>query len=422
MNLFKTSFWSAISSTFRIIAGMVTTKIMAIYVGPAGIALLGNFNNITNILSTFSNGAISSGIIKYISEYKENEDKRSVVFHGFWLTLICSILIGFGVLIFNKQLSRLAFGDTKYTGAFVVFGFTIIFYGFNLTITAILNGYREIKYMIITGMIGSALSILLAILITIRFGLFGALVNASIAQVFIFLINIRFVIKLKIFSLDMLRININRILSWKLLKYAAMSIISILVVPTSTLLIRKYIFTNFTPNEAGYIQGVWSISGSYLAIVTTTLSIYYLPTLSEIKTNWELRKEIIKGYKFILPLAVVGGLAIFMFRDLIINVLYTPEFMPMKKYFTFQIIGDTLKIASWILGFIMVAKAMTRVYIVTEIIFAILNVALSVYFMNYYGSIGVMYGYTLTYFIFLIFLITIFRKLLFQSEPPSRLN
>ena len=57
MNLFKTSFWAALSSVIKMLAGIVTSKIMAIYIGPAGITLLGNFNNIVGILTTFSNGA-----------------------------------------------------------------------------------------------------------------------------------------------------------------------------------------------------------------------------------------------------------------------------------------------------------------------------------------------------------------------------
>src|SRR5665648_1269766 len=112
-------------------------------------------------------------------------------------------------------------------------------------------------------------------------------------------------------------------------------------------------------------------------VVTTTLSTYYLPTLSAIKEEQALRAEIFKGYKFLLPLAAMGGISVFLCRDFIIHVLYTPEFMPMREYFAFQVVGDFFKIASWILAFIMLAKAMTRWFIISEIIFASSNVAVS---------------------------------------------
>jgi PST family polysaccharide transporter len=419
MNLFKTSFWAAISSFIKILAGMITTKIMAIYVGPTGIALLGNFNNIAGILTSFSNGAIGSGIIKYISEFDSEEKKKSVVSHAVKISFTCSFIIGIFVLIFHNSLANLAFGDTEYNSVFIIFGFTIVFFGLNTTISSVLNGYRHIKYLIITGIIGSVLSAILAFIITIRFGIFGALINSIIAQLCIFLINIIFIGKLKLFNYKTFLIPIDTSLLRKLLKYATMSLVSVLVVPTSTFIIRNYIINNFATNEAGYVQAVWSISSSYLMVVTATLSIYYLPTLSSIKDDAGLKKEILKGYKFLLPLAILGGIAIFICRELIIYVLYTPEFLPMKKYFSFQIIGDTFKIASWILGYLMVAKAMTRLYIATEIIFALLNVLFSFIFMNAYGSIGVTYGYALNYFIFTIYLIVIFRKLLFRNKKSS---
>ena len=193
MNLFKTSFWSAISTVFRMLAGIVTSKILAIYIGPTGIALLGNFNNIVGILTTFSNGAISSGITKYISQYESGEEKRSIVSHALKITLVCSIFLGLVVIVLKDLLSKMAFGNTEYSNVFVILGVTVVFFGLNTTITGILNGYTYIKELILTGILGSTLSMILAYFITIRFGLFGALVNAIIAQIFIFGINIYFV-------------------------------------------------------------------------------------------------------------------------------------------------------------------------------------------------------------------------------------
>lgn len=419
MNLFKTSFWAALSSVIKMLAGIVTSKIMAIYIGPAGIALLGNFNNIVGILTTFSNGAISSGITKYISQYESEEEKRSIVSHALKITLVCSVLLGLVVIFLKDVLSKMAFGNTEYSNVFVILGVTVIFFGLNATVTGVLNGYTFIRELILTGILGSILSMFLAYFITIRFGLFGALVNAIIAQIFIFGINVFFVNKLKLFNRPMLYEQLDKPLLVNLLKYALMSIVSALVVPVSTLVIRKYVFDNFSGNEAGYVQGIWSISNTYLSVVTTTLSIYYLPTLSGIKDRAKLRAEIKNGYKFILPLAVLAGVMIFIFRDLIIKILYTPEFLPMREYFTFQIIGDGLKIASWILAYLMVAKAMTKLFIVTEVIFSLTYVIFSVVFMNVFGSVGVTYGYALNYFLYLILMLFLFRKILLPNRKDS---
>ena len=421
MNLAKTSFWQGIATVFKILAGLVTTKIIAIFVGPGGIALLGNFSNVTSILLTFANGGITSGVTKYIAEYKTEQDKQtSVVAHAVKVNLYCSAIIGLAVLIFHRAITKVIFGNTGYSSVIVILGITIVFYGLNTTISAVLNGYRQIKYLVITGMVASALSVVLAAAITIKFGMFGALINSVIAQICIFFVNIYYVRRLKLFRLDYFSIQLDKQLLWKLFKYAIMSMVSVLVVPTSAILIRNHIYNSFSPNEAGFIQGVWGISGAYLMVVTTTLSTYYLPTLSGIKDEEAMRTEILNGYKFLLPLAVIGGLSVFLCRDFIIHVLFTSQFMPMRDYFLFQVVGDFFKIASWILAFIMLAKAMTRWFIVSEIIFASSNVGLSFLFMHFLGSIGVTYAYAMNYFIYLMFMMWLFRRYLFGRKMVAR--
>lgn len=417
MNLVKTSFWQGIATVFKIMAGLVTTKIIAIFVGPVGIALLGNFSNVTSILLTFANGGITSGVTKYIAEYETEHDKQeSVVAHAVKVNLFCSAFIGLVVLIFHRAITKVIFGNNDYSNVIVILGLTIVFYGLNTTISAVLNGYRQIKYLVMTGMMASALSVVLAAVITIRFGMFGALINSIIAQVVIFLVNIYFVRRLQLFKFAFLRVKLDKQLLWKLLKYAVMSLVSVLVVPTSTIIIRNHIYNSFSPNEAGFVQGVWGISAAYLLVVTTTLSTYYLPTLSGIKEEQALRAEIFKGYKFLLPLAAIGGIAVFLCRDFIIHVLYTSEFMQMRNYFLFQVVGDFFKIASWLLAFMMLAKAMTRWFIVSEIIFASSNVGLSFLFMHFFGSVGVTYAYALNYLIYLLFMIWLFRRYLFRHK------
>lgn len=417
MNFFKTSFWSALSTIIKVLASIITTKVIAILVGPNGVALLGNYTNVTGILLTFSNGAISSGITKYISEFELEEEKKIIVSHSLKITLFCSSILGVVILVINKFLSKIVFGTDEYKSVFILIGLTLIFFGLNTTISAIYNGYRLIRYLIITGIIGSILSVIVALVITLRFGLFGALINIVIAQIFIFIINIKFIRDSRIFELkDLFQMPIDNKIIWKLLRYAVMSLISAIFIPMSTFIIRKYIIDNFSTTEAGYIQGVWSISGAYLMVVTTTLSIYYLPTLSRIKNNYELRLEIFRGYKFLLPMTILGGFLIYVCRDLIIYVLYTPEFIPMRNYFTFQIIGDSLKIASWILAFIMVAKAMTKWFILSEILYSVINVIISILFIKKFGPIGATYAYSLVYTIYLFFLIILFKKLIFYRS------
>lgn len=415
MNLLRTSFWTGLATITKLSAALVTNKIMAVVIGPSGVALLGNFSNITAILGSFSNGAIGSGIVKYIAEFEKEEEKKSVISHAILINLICSFIIGGLVLILNKTLASFAFKDQNLNSIFIIFGITVVFYGLNTTLTSILNGYKEIKYLILTGVIGSFISLLLAYIITIRFGLYGALINTIISQVLIFILNWLFVAKLKVIRKVLFNTVIDKKLIIKLLKFGLMSIASLSGTAT-LLIIRKYVYDYYSPNEAGYLQGLWTISSNYLLIITTSLTIYYLPTLSSIKGKEGIRKEIINGYKLLVPLCIFGGLVIFFSREIIIRVLFTSAFFQMKDYFAFQLIGDTFKISAWILSYLMIAKAMTRWFIISEILFSVSYIGIGFVFMHIYGSIGITYAYALNYLFYLIFLLILFKKYLFFKQ------
>lgn len=68
---------------------------------------------------------------------------------------------------------------------------------------------------------------------------------------------------------------------------------------------------------------------------------------------------IFKGYRLLLPIVTASAIVSYVFREAIMLVLFSKAFLPMKKMFAFQLIGDFFKIASWLLGPVMIAKAMT---------------------------------------------------------------
>lgn len=76
----------------------------------------------------------------------------------------------------------------------------------------------------------------------------------------------------------------------------------------------------------------------------------------------------------------------------------------MRPLFTWQLVGDTMKIGSWILSYLMVSRAMIKEFIISEIIFSITLCLLVVVFSNAYGLIGATMGYCVNYMAYWVFL------------------
>lgn len=420
MNLIKTSFLTGISTVIKIITGFIVNKIVAVFVGPAGIALVGQFQNFTSIIMTFANGAVNSGITKYSAEYFDDKEKKAKMLStALMISVVCSLIVSVFLILGQKQLSIHLLKTAKYSSIFLVFGITLVVYSLNNYCMSILNGHKEIRKYVAVNIISSIVGLVFTGSLVVLFGLYGALLSCVTAQTVVFVVTILFVIKSDWFAMNNFIRGFDKKSLVKLSKYSLMAIVSALTVPVSQILIRNYIADTISIDAAGYWQGVWKISDVYLTIITTSLSVYYLPRLSELKNNYELRKEIFSGYKILLPTVAIIALFIYMIKIPIINILFTDKFLPMTELFKYQLIGDFLKISSWLLAYLMVAKAMTRWFIITEIVFSISFVLLSIFFVDKFGLIGVTQAFALNYFLGLIFMIWLFRSLIFNKKVEN---
>ena len=410
MTLIKTSVLTGISTIIKMLSAFIINKVVAVYIGPSGLAIVGQLQNFTTIITTFSNGAISSGIVKYTAEYQTIEEKKKIFSSSIVISLICSFIISIFLFIFSDYLSELILKDSIYSSVFIVFGATIFLFALNIVLISILNGQKEILKYVLVNIAGSIFSLILTSILVIKLNLMGALYALVIYQSVIFFVTLAFVVKSSWFKLEYFIQGLDKESLIKLSKYSLMAATSALTVPISHLIIRDYIGENLGWDSAGYWQGIWYISTMYLMLVTTTLGVYYLPRLSEIQDNKELRKEIFDGYKIIIPIVIFASFLIFLLKEYIILIAFSKEFMPMMELFAWQLIGDVIKIASWLLAYLMLAKAMTKVFIYTEILFSALFVLLSILFVNNFGLIGITYAFSLNYFLYLVVMIFIFRK------------
>ncbi|EMM5120251.1 O-antigen translocase [Providencia stuartii] len=410
MTLIKTSLLSLIATFFKMLSGLVINKAVSVYIGPAGLAIIGQFQNFSQLVLIAAQGAINSGIVKYTAEYGKESEKLPLLFStGTRISLAASIAVGTILITFSHFFSLKILDTIQYQFVFILFGFTIILFVLNGLLLSIINGLKEIRSYIKINIIQSLYSLVFTSLLIYFWGLKGALVALATNQSVIFFITLFMLRKHKIIKWKNFISSFDKKISRNLFSYSAMTITSAIMVPTSQFIIRDYIGTTQGLDQAGYWQGVWYISTTYLMIVTTALSTYYLPRLSEITSRQELKKEILQGYKILLPIAIIGGLIIYMLRDFIIYSLFSDSFTPMSPLFAWQIIGDILKIASWLLSYIMISKAMTKEFIASEIIFSLTLIFFSFLFINNSGTIGATYAYALNYLFYFI-AVSIFLK------------
>lgn len=403
MTLIKTSLLNGIAVIVKMLTLLGLNKILAIYVGPAGYAALGQFQNAVQMIITVASGAINTGVTKYTAEYHEDEAKQ----HAVWQTagtiaLIGSIAVAVVVSIFNEQLAVWFLKDAEFGSIFIWFSVCLVFLVLNTLLLAILNGKKEIYRYVTANIAGSLFALLITTLMTVRWGLYGALLALAIYQSLSFFVTMALVYKTKWFKFRFLIGSIDKTSAKKLANYTSMALTSAACIPLSHILIRNHLGETLGWDAAGYWEAMWRLSSAYLMLVTTTLSVYYLPRLSELIELTDIKKEIIQGYKVIFPVAAACGLIIYLLRDVFIRVLFTAEFAPMEELFGWQMVGDTLKIGSWLLAYLMLGKAFTKLFIISEIASAISFYVLTYLFTEKFGLKGVAIAHSVNYFIYWI--------------------
>jgi PST family polysaccharide transporter len=246
----------------------------------------------------------------------------------------------------------------------------------------------------------------------VNWGLMGALVALAVYQSIAFFATLALCYKTTWFRLNNVIGSFDKEVTKNLAKYTAMALTTAATVPMSHIFIRNHLGQELGWEAAGYWEAMWRLSGAYLMLISTTLSVYYLPRLSELKSSVEIRKEIIAGYRVILPVAIVFSLLVYFLRDTIINLLYSQEFLSMAKLFFWQLIGDVLKIASWLLAFVMLSRSMMWIYIITEVVFALGFYGLTVLFVDLFGLIGVSVAHAANYILYLIVVAVVIKRAL----------
>lgn len=377
---------SSIATLVRMLTGMISIKVVAVIIGPGGVALLGQLNNFIYIAQYLSSGAINNGIVKYVSEYKSSLDKtQSALASALMITVVCSLVCGTIMILFHGYLSRWIMLSSEYGYVFAIFGVTVILYALNTLLISIVNGYKAYKTYIKINIANSITGLFFTVVFTWMYGLPGALVCATTYQSVVFFVTLYMIRKQPWASLKYFKGKIDRNVIRNYLKYALMTLVAIGTMPVAQIVIRRYLMVTLSDTEAGWWEAMNRISNIYLLVVSTSFGVYYLPRLAEIVNLRELKQEIYKAFKIIIPLLLGGFCLIYVLRFLIIKILFTPDFMPMAKLFGWQMAADLFKVGCYILTYVLIAKVHTVVYVTTEILFTLVYVG-CVYLLIPMGS------------------------------------
>lgn len=388
----------------KVLSSFIISKVSAIYLGPSGYALVGNFRNILQGVLGVTSTGFQSGVIRYIAENrKDNNLLKKVVTNVFAFNVAILAVICSFVFFFSEELAVYALKDEAFAYIFKYLSFLLPLVSLNFLVIYIVNGQQKFKLYTILVSAGNILNALLTFLFIYYFGLKGALISSlvvpSLSLIVSFLFkDVRISVFQKLGAFKELSLNFFRYMS----SYLFMAFYSTVLISLSYLLIRNSIIDNINLEMAGLWEAMNKISMFYMMFFSSLITLYLLPKLSE-NTTVKGYYSIMRNYlKVVLPIACFGFLLVFLLKVFIIKFFLTNEFIFIKEFFYLQLIGDLFKVVAFSIAYQFHAKRMISCYLISDAFLYGLYYFLSVYLLKDFNIIGVYYAYLCSTFIYLI--------------------
>ncbi|MGS0742069.1 O-antigen translocase [Glaciimonas sp. GG7] len=404
--LLTVTLFSGLLTLFKMGSGFIVAKVVATYTGPSGIAMLGQVQSLVSVLNGIVTAPAGNGIVRYTSEYKDSGLEGCAPWWRAgikWITFLLAIVIPI-VCIFAKPISHRLFGELDYSWLVVLMALMLPLSAANSLVASIINGQHQYRRFICLGAVSVFVATIIMVVLVRAANLNGAMIAAALYTSISGMVMLIGSIRQPWFRLKYWWGKTDKAQIKGIGAYVAMAITSALTVPVSLLLVRNILVSQTGWEQTGQWQAVWKISEVYLGVITMALSTYFLPKLASLDGPDAILKEIKTTIRIIMPIVSLLALLVYLFRDIVISLIFTDAFHPAREFFAIQLVGDVIKIMSWIYAYPMLARGATKWFMGTEILFSMTFVLFAYIFVQKYGVHGANVAYALNYLIYLIFM------------------
>lgn len=397
------------------------TRYITIAFGEAGHAMIGQIRNLIPMLTSTSTLGVFNGVVKYVSELKENKQELTKLFSTVALFALVGVTLSCTLLFIKADYFALKlFSNSSLNYVIKILAVSVPFIAMHRIFNAVINGISDYKSYAKVDLIGYIFGV-----IFLGIGLYYknlewvliAIAITPILQLVVLLVVFGKTLKLY-FSTKTLKLALDY--KSELLVFTLMSFVSTILINYVEIDLRTRLIDSISEKDAAYWTAVTHVSKNYMVFASGLFTLYILPKFATITTKNQFYKELFYIYKTILPIFGLGMILVYLLRGVIIDFLY-PGFTNMNPLFKWQLLGDFLRIATLVLSYQFLAKKMVKSFVITELVSVSLFYILSLLFIKYYGTEGIVIAHFVRYIIYFI-VVAIFVWRYFKYILPNQKN
>lgn len=408
-----------------ILCSIIRTKLVALWIGPVGVGLFGLFNNALEMISTGTNLGIRSSSVRDISQAIAGHDAGMVARMvtvvrkwSMWLGLAGALV----TLALAPMLSQVTFGDQTHIWGFVALSVAVLLQALTNGEYAVLQGTSRLKRLASVTLwgtiVGLAVSIPLFYWLRERSILPSILAYAAALALFAWCFRNREYPPAAISRHDTINMGKGFV---RLGIYMTLGNFATIL---ASYAFNAWLNVNAGTEAVGYYQAGYTLINKYTGLILTALGMEYYPRLARVADS-RIRLRAFVSQEINLAIAVMAPVvALFiLLRQLIVWILYTPEFNVIFSFVSWGMIGTVLRTLSWCLAFTILAKGDGKTYLWTEVASAVINLVLNIVFYRWWGLTGLGVAFLVSYLLYtLIIAVVYFRNYRLQVTRACLYN
>lgn len=401
------------AQVINILIGIIRNKLIAILLGSMGMGLISIYQSTLDLIKSITSLGIDTTGVREISVASKNSDKLintvSIIHKWTWILALSGSVICF---VFSPNISIWAFDSKVYSKDIAWLSISLFFNILAVGELVILQGLRQIGYMIKSGLIWNLSAL---IFLTPLYYLYGL---KAIVPVFIIVSIITYLSTLyyrKKAGVNIIAIPFGELLvkGKFILRIGFFIVLAAIQTQITLFIVRSMIINRLGLEQLGLLQAAWTITNVYLTLILKSMSADFYPRLSAIcADNEKIGKLINEQVHIILIISLPVIIFLFLCSKLLLSLLYSSSFESAYTLLNWRTIGIFFKVITWALGFVLLAKGKGLMYFISDTLYSVIYLVCIYFLFPYYSLDSVGVAYLIAYISYLLIVYIMLRKLI----------